>query len=136
LWEGRFKSCVVDSDAYLLRCKRYVELNPVRAAMVDAPEHYAWSSYRANALGAADDILRPHELYLRLNADPAKRQAAYRAFVADAISEDELSEIRAYVCQERALGRARFQAVIAEQAGRVAAYRPPGRQPKTMRKGL
>jgi putative transposase len=51
LWEGRFKSCVVDEENYLLVCQRYIELNPVRAGMVSAPEGYRWSSYRANGLG-------------------------------------------------------------------------------------
>ena len=51
LWEGRFKSSLIDSEQYLLRCYRYVEMNPVRAGMVDHPGHYPWSSYRHNAMG-------------------------------------------------------------------------------------
>lgn len=61
LWEGRFKSCVVESESYLLRCYRYIELNPVRAAMVDDPGHHPWSSYHFNAWGRADPILRAHD---------------------------------------------------------------------------
>jgi len=51
LWEGRFKSCVIDAEEYLLTCYRYIELNPVRAGMVESPSDYAWSSYGANGLG-------------------------------------------------------------------------------------
>ena len=57
LWEGRYKSCLVDSETYLLACHRYIELNPVRAWMVSDPADYLWSSYRANALGQPDPIL-------------------------------------------------------------------------------
>ena len=60
LWEGRFRSCPVDAEAYLLACQRYIELNPVRAGMVGHPAEYRWSSFRANALGelaAADDLV-------------------------------------------------------------------------------
>ena len=62
LWEGRFKSCVVDTDAYFLACQRYIELNPVRAGMVSDPIEYRWSSYQNNALGVSSEILRHHEI--------------------------------------------------------------------------
>lgn len=55
LWEGRFKSCLVDSDQYLLRCYRCIELNPVRARIVEAPGSYPWSSYAVNAEGMPID---------------------------------------------------------------------------------
>jgi putative transposase len=63
LWEGRYKSCLVDSEHYLLTCYRYIELNPVRAAKVVAPGEYAWSSYHANAEGQLDRLVHPHDEY-------------------------------------------------------------------------
>lgn len=60
LWEGRFKSSLVDSDRYLLTCYRYIEMNPVRAAMVAAPGEYRWSSYASNAHAHSDPIVTPH----------------------------------------------------------------------------
>ena len=69
----------MQADAYLLTCQRYVELNPVRAAMVDDPANYRWSSYRANGLGQANPLLKPHALYSGLAANNQDRQAAYRA---------------------------------------------------------
>src|SRR3989344_2182750 len=78
LWEGRFKSALIDSERYLLVCSRYIELNPVRARMVEQPGDYRWSSYRHNALGQADGLLTPHYLYESLNSDTARRCAAYR----------------------------------------------------------
>lgn len=64
LWEGRYKASLVDTDAYLLSCYRYIELNPVRAGMVKKPEDYAYSSYHANALGKVDSMVKPHPLFL------------------------------------------------------------------------
>jgi putative transposase len=78
LWEGRFRSCLTQEEAYLLTCQRYIELNPVRAGMVDHPAEYPWSSYRANAQGEADALVKPHSLYEALGCDAARREAAYR----------------------------------------------------------
>jgi putative transposase len=66
LWEGRYKSGLVDSDRYLLACYRYIELNPVRADVVGRPEDYPYSSYHANALGKPDGLVTPHSIYLDL----------------------------------------------------------------------
>ena len=59
LWEGRYKSCLIQSDRYLLEVYRYIELNPVRAGIVSNPEHYRWSSYRSNARGNVSDLCTP-----------------------------------------------------------------------------
>jgi putative transposase len=94
LWEGRFKSCLVDSETYALACYRYIELNPVRAGIVDAPEKYRWSSYPANAEGKTDSLLKPHPAYDALAADGGKRLEAYRALCESAPSEPIVEEIR------------------------------------------
>ena len=94
LWEGRFKSSLVDAEAYYLRCCRYIDCNPVRAGMVADPADYRWSNHRRLAFGERDPLLSGHEQYLRLGATPAERQRAYRAlFVAD-IDPADLEEIR------------------------------------------
>lgn len=129
LWEGRYKSCLVDSERYLLTCYRYIELNPVRAAMVAAPGDYAWSSYCANADGVADRLVQPHDEYARLGATLDERCTAYRALFLEAIGEDRMSEIRAYVQQQRALGTNRFQDAIEAELLRVATVRPRGWPP-------
>jgi len=64
LWEGRYKASLIDSERYLLACYRYIELNPVRAAMVASPAQYRWSSYRCNAVGKTDTLITPHVQYL------------------------------------------------------------------------
>lgn len=79
LWDGRYKSCVVQDETYLLVCQRYIELNPVRAGMVQYPGNYKWSSYRCNAEGRIDPLIEPHPLYLDLGNSPGDRQQAYAA---------------------------------------------------------
>jgi len=74
LWDSRYKSSSIQAHTYLLACQRYIELNPVRAAMVDDPAHYRWSSYRANGLGLADTLLTPHALYRSLGDGDKERR--------------------------------------------------------------
>ncbi len=75
LWEGRFKSSLIDTDSYLLQCHRYIELNPVRAGTVEDPGHYAWSSHGHNAFGRHNPLLHSHPLYLALGSTNATRCA-------------------------------------------------------------
>lgn len=114
LWEGRFRSCVVDSEAYLLRCYQYIELNPVRAGMVVRPEDYRWSSYRRNALGVHDNVVSDHPAYTALDSDPSRRCMAYRFIVAGVQPEHELAEIRAGIARGQAARDAKsgLQAVV------------------------
>ena len=72
LWEGRFKSSMIESEQYLLCCYRYIELNPVRANMVKKPEDWKWSSYACNAYGKKDRLITPHKLYLMIHKDKKK----------------------------------------------------------------
>jgi len=78
LWEGRFKANSIDSEHYLLSCYRYIELNPVRAGIVEKPEEYRWSTCRCNAYGKKNDLITPHELYLELGENNKQRLSAYR----------------------------------------------------------
>jgi putative transposase len=79
LWEGRFKSCLVESARYVLACHRYIERNPVRAAMVADPGGYRWSSYAGNIGDAEDALLTPHVEFLSLGLDAATKRTAYRS---------------------------------------------------------
>lgn len=78
-WEEGFDVEPVRARRHLLACMRYIEHNPVRARLARVPGDYAWSSYRANALGQENSLLTPHPLYYALGRDAAERQAAYRA---------------------------------------------------------
>jgi len=118
LFEGRFRSSVIEADSYLLACQRYIELNPVRARIVPAPGDYPWSSYRYNALGDADTVVGPHPLYLDLSENEETRRPHYRNLFADEISEGELTALRAATNGGFAPGSQRFQRQIAAMAGR------------------
>jgi putative transposase len=127
---GRYKACLVDSGSYFLACSRYIELNPVRAWMVARPGDYPWSSYGAHAGEREDPLLMAHPAYLALGADPAARAAAYRALFDDALPDELVAEIRAYLQQQKALGTDRFRAWVEARTGRFAAARPLGRPPR------
>jgi len=121
LWEGRFKACMIDSDAYFLTVSRYIELNPVRAGMVDHPAEYAWSSYRANALGYDSKLLTPHVVYLALGANPIARCSRYERLFPANLPDSVLNEIRLASNKALLLGGARFRQQIEDQLG----YRLP-----------
>jgi len=127
LWQGRFKSSLVDSDAYVLRVIRYIELNPVRAAMVERPEHYRWSSVHTHLGMAQDPLHTPHPVYLALANDRQERALAYRTWLHASLAPDELARIRAHMAQEKALGNPGFQSMVEKALNRTAAIRPRGR---------
>ena len=127
LWEGRFKSSLVDSERYLLTCYRYIEMNPVRARMVSDPEDYPWSSVHANAADGFDPMLEPHEVYLSLDGDETARKRKYRALLDEALTDNELKSIRNHTNQCKALGSKRFLADMTELTGRDVLFRSPGR---------
>jgi putative transposase len=108
LWEGRFRSCPTQEETYLLACQRYIELNPVRADMVAHPAEYRWSSYRANAQGETDPLVKPHPLYEALGLDAAARQAAYRELFRYELEPGLVDEIRRATNGNFALGNERF----------------------------
>lgn len=130
LWEGRYKACLVDSETHLLRCHRYIELNPVRAGMVAAAQDYRWSSFAANALGGEDRLIRPHPVYIALGKTADERRCAYRALFDQSPHPDELETIRSTLQRQHALGPARFRAAIEAQLARRAGPAKIGRPPK------
>jgi putative transposase len=112
LWEGRFKASPVDASEYLLACYRYIEMNPVRAGMVETPRGYRWSSYRANAQGTADPVVSPHDMYLGLGTDEPQRRAAYRALFRGYVEDPDMEDIRACLQTGTPLGNDRFRTEI------------------------
>jgi putative transposase len=130
LWDSRYKSSLVQADAYLLLCQRYIELNPVRAAMVDDPAHYRWSSYRANGLGQPDPLLTPHPVYFGLGTKMADRLAAYRALFRPELDAEAIADIRLALNQGQPLGNSRFLARIEQATGQRREVKPRGRPRK------
>ena len=94
LWEGRYRSSVVQSQRYVLACYRYIELNPVRAHMVKHPGDYLWSSYAVNAEGRPLRWLSPHGEYLALGLGEESRRSTYRDLFSTALSPELLYEIQ------------------------------------------
>jgi putative transposase len=131
LWEGRYKSCLVDSESYYFTCHRYIELNPVRAGMVDQPAAYFWSSHGHYAFGRRDKLVEAHPLYRNLGASHDERRVAFRAQFGERLAEETLQKIRSSTHQGWALGSAEFLDKAERLLGRRV--RPPrrGRPPRT-----
>jgi putative transposase len=127
LWDSRYKSSLIQAETYLLACQRYIELNPVRAAMVDDPAHYRWTSYRHHALGQANPILTPHPLYLALGKDDNTRQTAYRALFRAQLDKAAIDDIRLALNQNQPLGNSRFYDKIEAMTGQRREAKPRGR---------
>lgn len=132
LWEGRFKASLIDAEDYLFSCMRYIELNPVRAAMVKSPAHYRWSSYRANAQGKEDALITPHARYVALGRTAEARCEAYRALFKSSLGDAELNDLRAAWQTGTPLGNERFKEKVETKLGVRVGYATRGR-PKILR---
>jgi len=130
LWEGRYKSSLIDSVGYFLTCSRYIELNPVRATMVSHPSEYTWSSYAANAEGKPNPIVEPHALYISLAATDKERQSTYRELFKAHIAAAELTAIRASWQTGTPLGDSRFREEIEGMLGQKVGQARRGRPTK------
>ena len=88
-WQDRYKSIIISKDDYLLACGSYVELNPVRAGIVEDPKDYKWSSYNVYAYGKKDFIADEHSIYKGLSRNEAERREKYREFIKGMIKEKD-----------------------------------------------
>lgn len=113
LWEWRFRSALVSEDAYFLGCQRYIELNPVRASMVDHPAEYRWSSYASNGQGQASSLIKAHALYMNLGRTDLERQAVYRELFRYQLDPGLVDEIRKATNGGVVLGSHRFADEVA-----------------------
>ena len=136
LWEGRFRSNLVQTSRYLLACQRYIELNPVRAGMVTDPGDYSWSSYRAHAFGIAVGMWRPHAEYLALAGRGTARRAAYRDLFAEELAARTVTDIRQALNTGLVLGNERFRRRVERITGQRQTHRRPGRRCKAAGPGV
>ena len=127
LWEGRFKSCITREDEYVLSCYRYIELNPVRAHMVEHPGEYFWSSYRANAQLERNEMISPHDAYLALGICNEDQQRQYRELFKSELCSKIVDQVRVATNSNYALGSDRFKAEIEAALGRRVGPGCPGR---------
>jgi putative transposase len=129
LWEGRFRSCIVESARYVLACHRYIELNPVRAAMVKHPGAYPWSSYAANSGARSDPFLSTHVEFLALAAAATERYAAYRTLFDEEIDQPLLEAIRDATNGGYPLASEAFKSTVITPLGWVTAPGKRGPRP-------
>jgi putative transposase len=127
LWEGRFRSCITQDEGYVLSCYRYIELNPVRAGMVEHPAEYRWSSYRSNAQGEASKLLKTNDLYQRLGESNSQRQERYRELFRNQLDQGVIDQIRRATNGNFALGNDRFKSQVEEALGRRVSPGKTGR---------
>jgi putative transposase len=130
LWEGRYRSCLTQEEAYVLGCYRYIELNPIRAAMVDHPAECRWSSYRVNAQGEASTLVTPHSLYDALGPSDVERQRAYRELFRYELDRGLVDEIRSATNGNYVLGTERFEQQVEAALGRRVSRGMAGRPRK------
>ncbi len=133
LWEGRFKSCLVQSETYLLQVYRYIELNPVRANMVDSPADYKWSSYQINALGKHSTLCTPHEVFLALGDTEQQRRTRYQPLFEYALNSESLKQIRQATHKGTAIGNESF---ISEMEKLIGQSMHPKKMGRPLKKSL
>jgi putative transposase len=131
LWQGRFKTSLVDSERYFLVCSRYIELNPVRAQLVADPLDYPWSSYAHHAGARPDGMITDHPLYWALGNTPFEREAAYIGLVQQGLSADEVSGINQAVLKGWPLGSNEFKLQLQQKIQRQVLPAKRGRPFKT-----
>lgn len=122
LWEGRFRSCLVDCGSYLMACYRYIELNPVRAGIVNDPSRYPWSSCLGNIGLRSDPLLTPHPEFAAMDAN------SYARMLVDSLNDALVGEIRDSTSGGYPLGTADFRRKLEAEASRPLERRRPGRK--------
>lgn len=131
LWEGRFRSCLVDSARYVLACYRYIELNPVRAGMVSNPTEYPWSSHAGNTGRTSNKLLTPHPEYSALSSTDRDRYLAYQDLFMQSDDPAFLSAVREATNGGFALVGSRLKSGLSAEAQQRLQRKPPGPRPQT-----
>jgi len=127
LWEGRFKCSLIDKELYFLTCLRYIEMNPLRASVVNDPAFYRWSSYRFRAFGEENPILDLDFWYYSLGSNPEERRLKYRQFFRGIMREPEWVQLREMTNRNAILGSGKFKDYIESLTNQKIVLRPPGR---------
>ncbi|MCC5796665.1 MAG: transposase [Methylophaga sp.] len=126
IWEGRFKSCLIDSDNYLFTLYKYIEMNPVKAEMVKDIKEYRWSSYHHNGLGEVDPLITEHPLYLNLAGTREERVTRYKSMMDKIALGKENQKITDATIRGEALGNENFQHWVCKKMDRPAVLKSHG----------
>jgi len=129
LWEGRYRASIIQEDRYLLACMRYVEMNPVRAGIVVAPQAYPWSSHRHHLGLVADPLVSPHPVYWGLGNTPFEREAAYRGLFEGSPRVDE-AKLTEALLGGHPVAEAGFLGQLETRTGQLWVRKPVGRPRK------
>lgn len=133
LWEGRYRSTLIQAERYLLACMVYIDLNPVRAGMVDSPERYPWSSHGHYVSGRPDRLVTPHPIWWELGNTPFAREAAYRDLVHAGLTAAQQQALTDSALRGWALGDGAYVADLQRRTERrvskAKAGRPFSKQP-------
>jgi putative transposase len=127
LWEGRYRSTLIDSERYLLACYRYMELNPVRSGLVDSPGDYAWSSFGHHVNVRTDALIEDHEVFLAVGRNAQDRADKYRDLCQSNLDVTAIEEIRRKTNRGYVLGSAGFARQIEATLRRRVTEGKPGR---------
>lgn len=131
-WEGRFKSSLVSKDEYLLACSRYIELNPVRAKIVEDPRNYPWSSFGFRAEGKSDTLLDEDSVYLSLGKTKRERELNYKKCFLGNIPDEEINVMRTATQKGGIIGTEEFISKISRLLSREVVLKPRGRPKKSL----
>jgi putative transposase len=129
LWEGRYKSTIIQAERYLLACMVYIDLNPVRAGLVAEPATYPWSSHPHYLGLRRDKLVSPHPLYWALGNTPFARDAAYAELVSAGISQKQKLDLSESALHGWALGEPDYVADLQRRTQRRVARGRAGRPP-------
>lgn len=130
LWEGRFKSSLIDEEEYFLACLHYIEMNPVRAGIVTSPELYRWSSYRMRAFGEKNPIIDLDPWYNSLADNDKERQLRYKKLFQDLVTESAYKLISEMEIKQGIVGAEGFKEKIEKLIHKDIIFRRPGRPRK------
>lgn len=133
LWEGRYRSTLIESERYLLACMVYIDLNPVRAGMVAQPADFRWSSHRHCIGQASDKLVSHHALFWGLGNTPFAREAAYAALVQAGLDPAQQTRLTQFTLSGWALGSEGFMQALGASTPRRLGPGKPGRPPKRVR---
>ena len=118
LWEGRYRSCLVQPGHYLLEVIRYIELNPVRLSLVNHADDYNWTSFQINAKGKPSALCKPHADYLKLGDTKEERAEKYHTYCEQSTNDELLKEIRDSTNKGLAIGEDSFKMEVEKMTGR------------------
>ncbi|MDY0045710.1 MAG: transposase [Syntrophales bacterium] len=130
LWEGRFKSSPISTDAYLLACCRYIEMNPVRAGLTDRPEDYKYSSYRSKIGIRNCNVLDSDPLYESFGSTSTERQQKYRQWFQESVEIEEWDHIRYAIKRNWPYGNDGFKKKLEDTMGYTFEIKKAGRKPE------